>query len=329
VAGSPLKTPGFLGLRLSADLPHAVQEVDDLADKNSVVQGQPGYCNEDVHVGDLVLEIDGCDVTGLSIAELHELLRGEIHTLVHITLKRRRGEAVYAVEVLRHRFHEFDRPNTSSPMQIRRSIDTDADAVSSHRERKRSESEREREGRREEEDRYKEQLQMTRLVRDASAEQASDPRDGADNRHRTLGLDSAHLGAHDGCTMSPPSIGTSPPTVHANAVGSSANGSESVRVLFEQLKGLENRLEGLGGHSQQSPLAHHEDGKISERRHASLSDNAYGALQACHRAQQVLQELVANVGKLPAKRQSLRVAGSHTRTTVLPAFLVYSACNWE
>jgi hypothetical protein len=106
---------GFLGLKLSPDHPHAVLEVDDLVDVNSVRQGQPGYMNEGVGVGDVLLKIDDRDVSNLSFEDLHSLLRGEIHTVVQITLRRRQTGAVYTVRVLRHRFHEFE----SHPNQMR------------------------------------------------------------------------------------------------------------------------------------------------------------------------------------------------------------------
>jgi hypothetical protein len=58
-------------------------------------------------------------------------------------------------------------------------------------------------------------------------------------------------------------------------------------------------------------------GPRSTYRHAELSVTGQRLLQSCRDSQQELEELVAKVGKLiPAKRQSLRASGTHTRTTV-------------
>ena len=412
------KQPGFLGLRLSSDLPHAVQEVDDLADKHSTVQGQPGYCNEEVQVGDLVLEIDGRDVTRLSIADLHDLLRGEIYTLVEITLKRRQSAAVYAVEVLRHRFHEFDVSPGTPPKEAadretegQRGIEREVSrggqeqGRTTKREKEREkeqEAEREREKKREweqdkEQERERQQEQERERMREKERKRererereresekererhearererdqerdsfrqnmdstgnehdelkherplsrrgkddanlalspASDQQDEIDIRNR-LQPGSSHLGVYNRSALSPPSLDTSPPTVHANdtasiANGSIANGSESGRALFEQLRGLELRLDGSDRRSDLSPGSASDERNNSAQRHATLNDKAHRLLQACRRAQNVLEELVANVGKLPAKRQSLRMAGSNTRTTVLHAYFSNCVLLW-
>ena len=101
-------TAGFVGLVVSKELPHAVAKVDDLVDINSVPQGQPGYSNAEVRVGDLILEIDGQDVRNMPLAQLHQLLSGTLYSVVQITLQQRQSGVVYTVRVLRHRFHEFD-----------------------------------------------------------------------------------------------------------------------------------------------------------------------------------------------------------------------------
>ena len=97
-----------MGLQLSKHRPHAVLQVEDLVDLNFVVQGQPGYANEEVGVGDLILRIDSNDVTHVTFAELHRWLRGDLHSVVQIELRNPRSGSEYTVHVRRHRFHEFD-----------------------------------------------------------------------------------------------------------------------------------------------------------------------------------------------------------------------------
>jgi C-terminal processing protease CtpA/Prc len=104
--------PGFVGLVVSPDPPHAVSAVHDLVDTNGVVQGAPGYHNERVDVGDFIMFINNQDVRRLSVDDWHELLRGELHSAVEIVLQRKKTMAVYTVEVLRHRKHEYSKPDS-------------------------------------------------------------------------------------------------------------------------------------------------------------------------------------------------------------------------
>jgi len=46
-------------------------------DINMVRQGQPGYTNEEVRTGDLILKIDGRDVRNVSSHALQILLKGK------------------------------------------------------------------------------------------------------------------------------------------------------------------------------------------------------------------------------------------------------------
>ena len=106
----PAFEPGFVGLMVSPDLPHAVSAVHDLVDINGVVQGAPGYQNERVDAGDFIVSINNQDAQRLSVDDLHELLRGELHSAVEIVLQRKKTMAVYTVKVLRHRKHEYSKP---------------------------------------------------------------------------------------------------------------------------------------------------------------------------------------------------------------------------
>ena len=98
---------GYLGLKLEKvpGRPYAVvQEISYLIDINSVIQGQPGYANELVTVGDLLLKIDNQDITHKPLEEILMLLRGKCQTGVLITLMQTNSGKVYTVLVLRHRF---------------------------------------------------------------------------------------------------------------------------------------------------------------------------------------------------------------------------------
>lgn len=47
-------------------------------DMNQVMQGKPGYSQESVYVGDLVLAVDGKMCADDSLAELHKKLKGTL-----------------------------------------------------------------------------------------------------------------------------------------------------------------------------------------------------------------------------------------------------------
>ena len=61
----------FAGLEVTKQLPHAVVVIDDLVDKRFVKQGDPGYSNPIVHVGDRILSVDGRPAEHVSVPELH------------------------------------------------------------------------------------------------------------------------------------------------------------------------------------------------------------------------------------------------------------------
>jgi C-terminal processing protease CtpA/Prc len=103
------KTSGFIGLVVTQQPPHAVEEIHDLVDMHGKLQGSAGYQNEQVEIGDLIMAINGEDVRNLSVDDVHGLLRGELHSCVDIMLQRKRNMAIYSVRVLRHRAHEFER----------------------------------------------------------------------------------------------------------------------------------------------------------------------------------------------------------------------------
>ena len=54
----------------------ACLQIDDLMDLSMVMQGMPGYANEVVNVGDLIVAVDGQPAQGVSLDTLHQMLKG-------------------------------------------------------------------------------------------------------------------------------------------------------------------------------------------------------------------------------------------------------------
>ena len=109
---------------------------------------------------------------------------------------------------------------------------------------------------------------------------------------------------------SPHSASVSPTARLAGDINASpeANGAHA---FFDRLSGRESQSR------DEDEGAAEPVGARGTYRHAELSVTGQRLLQSCRDSQQELEELVAKVGKLiPAKRQSLRASGTHTRTTV-------------
>ena len=60
----------FLGLEVTKQPPHAVVAVDDLRDRHLVSQGEPGYSNPVVGVGDRILAVGGRPAEHVPVQEL-------------------------------------------------------------------------------------------------------------------------------------------------------------------------------------------------------------------------------------------------------------------
>ncbi len=58
--------------------PYFSTQIDDLMDMHQVMQGAPGYSQESVYVGDLVLAVDGKMCADDSLPELHQKLKGTL-----------------------------------------------------------------------------------------------------------------------------------------------------------------------------------------------------------------------------------------------------------
>jgi hypothetical protein len=63
----------FLGLEVTMQPPHAVVAIDDLVDPHLVSQGEPGYSNPVVGVGDRILAVGGRPAEHIPVQELHGL----------------------------------------------------------------------------------------------------------------------------------------------------------------------------------------------------------------------------------------------------------------
>ena len=99
---------GYVGMEVTKRPPFVVLAVDDLMDAGGVLQGQPGYANEDVRPGDKLLRVDGTSVEATTVKQLHDLLGGSMHSLVDLAFSRTGGEE-YNIRVQRHGLHEHDR----------------------------------------------------------------------------------------------------------------------------------------------------------------------------------------------------------------------------
>jgi hypothetical protein len=110
----------YCGLEVSDHAPYRVLAIDDLTDPYFVVQGMPGYSNPTVVPGDCMVSIAGKSVEHISLQELHGMLRGHLHSTVDIVLARHDNPSdLYRITVLRHRYHEFDLPRSTSPQVSR------------------------------------------------------------------------------------------------------------------------------------------------------------------------------------------------------------------
>mmetsp|Transcript_30121 Transcript_30121/g.47193 ORF Transcript_30121/g.47193 Transcript_30121/m.47193 type:complete len:115 (+) Transcript_30121:235-579(+) len=76
--------------------------------------------NAVVNKNDVLIAIDDTEIEDLSIGQIHELLIGELYSLVKLTLKLQGVGAPYHVHVLRHKFHEAD-AQIGSPNRTRSS----------------------------------------------------------------------------------------------------------------------------------------------------------------------------------------------------------------
>jgi hypothetical protein len=112
---------------------------------------------------------------------------------------------------------------------------------------------------------------------------------------------------------SPPSANTSPRTYPGVEFS-------DTQAIFNHIHGPEGRSDGRsnrgdsGRTSPNSVLP--QDSDSSARRHTELVAVGHRLVENCQHVNTVLDELLASASKLPAKRQSLRMSGTTSRTTV-------------
>jgi len=115
---------GYVGMEVTKRPPFVVLAVDDLLDQEYVLQGQPGYANEPVRAGDMLLRVEGVAVSaGVDVQRLHELLAGSMHSMVELTFARSKGGEEYSIKVRRHGMHEHERRPAATPPASPRSVD--------------------------------------------------------------------------------------------------------------------------------------------------------------------------------------------------------------
>lgn len=85
--------------------PFVVLQVDDMMDKDGVVQGEPGYDNVVVLPNDHLLRVDGNSVEHATLHHLHELLGGSVGSTVQLGFSRAQTGEEYTITVTRHAPH--------------------------------------------------------------------------------------------------------------------------------------------------------------------------------------------------------------------------------
>lgn len=113
-AKKKLPRKGIVGMEVNKEgPPFHVQSVEDLMDRNYILQGQQGYNNEIVKAGDKLICVDGKSVEHVNISGLHAVLGGEIHSLVELMFERASTLEHYSISVRRHGMREHERKPVS------------------------------------------------------------------------------------------------------------------------------------------------------------------------------------------------------------------------
>ena len=96
-----------IGLDITTHPPFIVLGVGELMDRNHILQGGQGYCNELVMPGDRLLQIDQHPISNKTTMQMmHDLLRGQLGSLVDLRFYRSEESRVFTVTVMRHVLHE-------------------------------------------------------------------------------------------------------------------------------------------------------------------------------------------------------------------------------
>jgi len=102
--------------------PFVVLKVDDLMDKNGVMQGEPSYTNPAVLTSDRLLLVGGVSLEKTTVVQLHDLLGGPIDSIVELVFCRAQTGENYSIEARRHAPHAkcatLDRAPTEERLKV-------------------------------------------------------------------------------------------------------------------------------------------------------------------------------------------------------------------
>jgi len=112
------KAKWTLGLEVSVGPPHTITAVTDVQDKHGTEKDMPGYANEAICPGDIILKVDGAVVESKPVATLNRALKGDLNTCVDIELRSASTNKTYSVTALRHARQSNNSPplSASSPL---------------------------------------------------------------------------------------------------------------------------------------------------------------------------------------------------------------------
>ena len=99
---------------------YACTESDDCVDSNGNLQTSLAYMNEAMIPGDIIMMVDGKYVQKMPIAELHEIMRGPLNTVIELQLARNDSARMYTVMLLRQQKHQHHQEMTERFQRIKK-----------------------------------------------------------------------------------------------------------------------------------------------------------------------------------------------------------------
>jgi hypothetical protein len=81
---------------VTTELPRSVTSIDDLVDPNMVKQGEPGYSNPPIFVGDILLTVDGYNVEVYARTHTHLRTSSSCPNLTTAEMSRMATACAYA-----------------------------------------------------------------------------------------------------------------------------------------------------------------------------------------------------------------------------------------
>ena len=82
--------------QVTTELPRSVTSIDDLVDPNMVKQGEPGYSNPPIFVGDILLTVDGYNVEVYARTHTHLRTSSSCPNLTTAEMSRMATACAYA-----------------------------------------------------------------------------------------------------------------------------------------------------------------------------------------------------------------------------------------